>query len=256
MHRTMPLNILAVDDEPLLLYALERACKGRTLEITTAVTTDQALAKVEGCNYDLFLLDFDLHDQSRLDLLRAIDQRCPYVPVILMTTTDKGSTQLNDAIRAIRRQGAWHLLEKPFSLDLMIRYIDNIFKDKVELKTSMSPRTYNDDHEKRSHLRHPRVEPVKFSYQRIVAGERRQVSGKGIFTDISESGSGLLSHEQLPPGQILCFENSSPKKYGMVAWSTMMDTETCRFGVQFCSPPRSAHPAPSHSFAFTPAADV
>jgi len=134
-----PLKILAIDDEQLLLYALERAGKGRALEITTAATAEQALARLENGHYDLFLLDFDLKDQSRRELLAAIDTRCPCIPVILMTTSDKQSTTLHEAIRACRRQGAWSLIEKPFSLDTMVHCIDRISPEARQERNDPSP---------------------------------------------------------------------------------------------------------------------
>jgi len=142
----IPLKILAVDDEQLLLYALDRAFKRRSLGITTATSNEQALAEIERCDFDLFLLDFDLNRQSCLELLRAVDECCPYVPIILMTTSAKDSVQLNDFIRATRKHGAWHLLEKPFSLDRMNVLIEVIFQDQGNVKYGLNSMMHNYDH--------------------------------------------------------------------------------------------------------------
>jgi len=229
-----PLKILAVDDEHLLLWALERASKGRSLDIKTAATTSQALDEIERCDYDLFMLDFDINDPDRLDLLTTIDERCPYVPIIIMTTSDRKSCELNDAIRSRRKQGAWHLLEKPFSLDRMISFVDVIFQNQGNVKFCPNSLSVSYDQENRREFRRPHVQPVQFSFKSMVDGDLKRISANGILTDISECGSGILAHEQMHPEQVISFEDGFMKQNGIVAWSVMIDKETCRFGVQFC----------------------
>lgn len=232
--RAAPLKILAVDDEQLLLWALERACKGRSLDIKTAVTTQQALAEIELCHFDLFLLDFDLKDPSRLELLKAIDERCPYVPIIFMTTADMKSCELNDTIRAARKQGAWHLLEKPFSLDRMISFVEVIFQDQGHVKLCLNDLSHNYDNEKRLQIRRPHVQSMSFSFKSIVDGKQLKTFTAGILTDISDCGLGLLTHSALKPDQVLTFGDMLMKQCGIIAWSSMIDAQTCRAGIRLC----------------------
>lgn len=230
----VPLKILAVDDEQLLLWALKRACKERALDICTAVSTEQALNEIELCHFDLFLLDFDLKDQSRLALLKEIDERCPYVPIIIMTTSDTKSSELNDAIRAVRKQGAWHLLEKPFRLDRMISFVEVIFQDHGSVKLCLTDLSHNYDNEKRHHTRRPHVLAVNFSLKAIVEGEQQVTDATGILTDISDCGIGLLSHAPLDRDQIISFGGDLKEQYGIVAWSSMIENQTCRAGIRLC----------------------
>ena len=228
------MRILAVDDEQLLLWALERACKGRFLDIRTAVTTEQAIEEIAGCDFDLFLLDFDMKDPSRLKLLKMVDEHCPYVPIIIMTTSDTKSCELNDLIRETRKNGAWHLLEKPFSLDRMISFIEVIFHDHDNVKVSLKSLTHNYEHEKRHTFRRPHVQPVSFSYETTKNGVSTRVSARGILTDISRTGSGMLAYEPLRPDQVISFEDEALQRCGAVSWSVMIEENTYRCGVQFC----------------------
>lgn len=229
-----PLKILAVDDEQLLLWALKRAGKERALDICTATTTDQALAEIELFHYDLFLLDFDLNDQNRQMLLKAIDQRCPYVPIIIMTTSDTESGQLNDAIRSVRKQGAWHLLEKPFSLDRMINFVEVIFQDHCNAKLCLTDLAHNFENEKRRHHRRPHVLAVSFSLKSIIDGAQQELNATGILTDISDCGIGMLSHFPLVQDQIISFGQELKEYYGFVIWSSMIEDRTCRAGIRLC----------------------
>ncbi|HKI51345.1 MAG TPA: response regulator [Geothermobacteraceae bacterium] len=229
-----PLRILAIDNEHLLLKALERAGKGRSFEIKTAATTRHALDEIDCCDYDLFMLDFDIDDQERQDLLQTIDERCPFVPIIIMTTSDRKSSELNEAIRSRRKQGSWHLLEKPFSLDRLISFVDVIFQNRGSEKFCPNSLSVSYDQEKRYEFRRPHVQPVKFSFKSMVDGVVNRISANGILTDISDCGSGILAHRQMHPEQVISFEDEFIKQNGIVAWSVMVDNETCRFGVQFC----------------------
>jgi DNA-binding NtrC family response regulator len=228
------LKILAVDNDELILWALEKACKGRELDVKTSTSVEQALEEIGKHHFDLFLIDFNLRDMDQLELLEAIDSCCPYVPIIIMTTTDAESCELNDLIRSTRKKGAWHVLEKPFSLDKMISFIEVIFQDQGNVKVCLNSLTHNYDQEKRQKLRRPYVQAVNFSFKTIVDGVSTRVMAKGILTDISDSGSCLLAHEQLQPEQVISFEDEDLQHCGLISWRVPIEEETYRFGVQFC----------------------
>lgn len=230
----IPLKILAIDDEQLLLWALKRAGKERSLDITTAASAEQALVEMEACHYDLFLLDFDLKDEGRKELLKRIDERCPYVPVIIMTTSDSRSCKLNDAIKAIRKQGAWHLLEKPFSLDRLVDFVEVIFADRAHMKFSLTDLTHNYETEKRRHIRRPHVLPLSFTLRTIADGAQKITAATGILTDIGDYGIGFLSHIRLQQDQVLSFGPELKEQCGIVVWSRMIAEQTCRAGIHLC----------------------
>jgi DNA-binding NtrC family response regulator len=206
------LKILAVDNDQLILWALEKACKGRELDVITSTTVEQALEEISKHHFDLFLIDLNLRDKGQLELLEAIDSCCPYVPIIIMTTTDAESCELIDLIRSARQKGAWHVLEKPFSLDKMISFIEVIFQDNGNVKVCLNSLTHNYDQ---------------------VDGVSERVMSKGILTDISDSGSCLLAHEKLQPEQVISFEDEDLQQCGFISWSEPIEEETFRCGVQF-----------------------
>lgn len=228
-----PIKILAIDDEPLLLWALERACDGRRLDIETSSSSQQALKVLEENCFDLFLVDFDPRNTARAELLKAIDERYPYVPIIIMTTFDTKSCELSDTIRTIRKQGEWHLLEKPFRLNKLIAFIEVIFQLEGNVKVCLNSLTHNYDQEKRSQLRRLHVKPVSISFDEEVDGAPKRIHSKGILTDISNFGSCLLVNEQLQPEQIIRFEDADLKLCGRISWCTMIEEATYRCGVQF-----------------------
>jgi CheY-like chemotaxis protein len=229
-----PLKILAVDSEKLLLWALKRAGKSRELDVETASSPEQALAEIARCHFDLFLVAIDLRDHGSLDLLRHIDEKCPYVPIVIMTTSEVSSCQLNDAIKSVRKHGAWHLLEKPFRLERIVGFIDLIFEDSGRVKCSMHDLAHNYENEKRNFVRRPHVIPVGFTYKSIESGEEIKTFTSGVVTDISDCGIGLLTREPLKEEMVLRFGEAMVSQCGIVAWSTRLDEQTCRAGIRIC----------------------
>jgi nitrogen regulation protein NR(I) len=102
------LKLLIVDDEPNVLYSLQRTLQTDSLQLLTASTGQRAVDLLEEERPDVVLLDVRLPDMSGLetfDLLRQID---PRLPVIFMTAYSSAET----AIQAMQR-GAFEYLLKP-----------------------------------------------------------------------------------------------------------------------------------------------
>ncbi len=104
-------TLLIVDDEPNVLYSLERGLYTEGLELTTATTAKQALQRVSQQLPDAVVLDVRLPDMSGLEVFDRIRQIDPRVPVILITA--HATTEM--AIEAMKR-GAFEYLLKPVDL--------------------------------------------------------------------------------------------------------------------------------------------
>jgi DNA-binding NtrC family response regulator len=232
--RSTPINILAIDDEQLLLWALKKACHEKSIDIMTAATTEEALQAIDNHEFDLYLLDFDLRDQSRVALLREIDELHPFAPIILMTTTNMNSTEVNDIIKENRKHGAWHILEKPFRLDTMISFIKMIFEEKDNIKICLNDLIHNYENEKRLRLRRPHVKRISMTYKTIADGEQIELATSGILTDVSDTGLGLLTQTPLKPDQVVNFGEEFSHPYGVVTWSKIIEPRTYRVGIMIC----------------------
>jgi two-component system, response regulator YesN len=80
---------------------------------------------------DLFLIDYMLPDKNGIEVLRALRERNPSVPAVLMTAY--GSEHL--AIRALRA-GAADYIKKPFSLRYLLSRIADILKSQTDSECS------------------------------------------------------------------------------------------------------------------------
>jgi nitrogen regulation protein NR(I) len=104
-------KLLVVDDEPNLVYSIEKTFRSDTLEVLGAQTGRQAIELTRQAQPDVVILDVRLADMSGLevfDRLRAID---PRLPVIIVTAHAATET----AIEAMKR-GAYEYLLKPIDV--------------------------------------------------------------------------------------------------------------------------------------------
>jgi len=104
-------TLLVVDDEPNVLYSLEKALGSDTLRVRTARTAREGIEAIQEQKPDAVILDVRLPDLSGLeafDQMRGID---PRLPVIVITAHAATET----AIEAMKR-GAFEYLLKPVDL--------------------------------------------------------------------------------------------------------------------------------------------
>ena len=102
-------RILVIDDEMLIRWSVSKVLERAGYRVSEAASGRDGLAAIEGDPPDLVLLDITLPDLDGFDVLEAIRQSRPELPVLMMTA---------DATRETARQ-AFHLgarghLDKPF----------------------------------------------------------------------------------------------------------------------------------------------
>jgi DNA-binding NtrC family response regulator len=114
-------GILVVEDESILSIELQRYLEALGHQVTIAETIGSARAAAQASPPDLVLLDLRLPDGSGLDLLGALREADPDLPVVLMTAY--GSVR--DAVDAMRR-GATDYVQKPLDLDELALLVERV----------------------------------------------------------------------------------------------------------------------------------
>ena len=106
------MKILLTDDDETIRKTVGQylAARGHSLKI--ASDGAQALTLVEESTPDLVISDIQMPGMDGIDLLKAIRERFPDLPVILMT----GYATADTAIEALRNK-AHDYLKKPIQLD-------------------------------------------------------------------------------------------------------------------------------------------
>ena len=106
----MRTKILVVDDERAILDTVEILLRGEGFDATVAQSGREALDRFDEIAPDIVVTDIRMPGVTGLDLLEAVRERDPEIPVILMTA----QASLQSAVKAVN-QGAFYYLQKPFS---------------------------------------------------------------------------------------------------------------------------------------------
>jgi two-component system response regulator RegA len=101
-------SILVVDDDEMLLSALERDLRGRGLEVHATGEPERALEIARHVRPDCALIDLCIGQDSGIDLLRDLKAELPDMLVLLLT----GQGAVQNAVDAFHG-GAADFLQKP-----------------------------------------------------------------------------------------------------------------------------------------------
>ena len=108
-------RVLVVEDDDLVGNALAVSLRRVGFEVVVARSVDEALAAYDAAPADVVVTDLQMPGGSGLDLLKALDQRDPLVPVIIVT----GDMSLQPAAEAVREH-AFDYLTKPVSRERLV----------------------------------------------------------------------------------------------------------------------------------------
>ena len=107
-------RILAVDDEPQILRALQTNLRGAGYEVTTAATAAEALAEAALRVPDAIILDLVLPDGSGTDVCREL-RTWTSAPIIVVSAVGEESEKV-----AALDAGADDYVTKPFGMDELL----------------------------------------------------------------------------------------------------------------------------------------
>ena len=118
-EKSPPLQVLVVDDEPLIRWSLVEALGDRGHLVDEAGDGASAVNLLAGGRrFDVVVLDYRLPDSNDLQLLEMIRNLSPDSTVIMMTAF--GTPEM---VEGALRLGAYRVVPKPFDLHDMARLV-------------------------------------------------------------------------------------------------------------------------------------
>mgnify|MGYP002279224712 FL=1 len=119
-------NILIVDDEANLTFALEFLLSHAGFQVTTAVNYEQALATVQKTCPDMVLVDAMLPDRSGYDLCQTLLAMpgLAHLPVLMLTT--RGLDVEREKALSL---GAVDSIVKPFNPGAVLARVQELLKE-------------------------------------------------------------------------------------------------------------------------------
>ncbi|MEN6440464.1 MAG: response regulator [Syntrophobacter sp.] len=124
-----PIHVLLVDDEELFVKNLALILKKRGLRVHGAGNGAEAVEMISVRGDDLFdvvVLDMRMPGMDGLATLKAIREREPLMPVILLT----GHSDVKQVSHALK-EGIDELLLKPCPVDTLISTIENVHERRI-----------------------------------------------------------------------------------------------------------------------------
>ena len=114
-------EILVIDDNPDIRFLVSNILEEQNFKVRTAANYDQAVLEINKRLPDLAIVDIKLDkpDKDGIDLLKLIIKKNKNTPVIMIS----GHATVKVAVEAIRL-GAYEFIEKPFSKEKIINYVN------------------------------------------------------------------------------------------------------------------------------------
>ncbi len=121
-----PVRILAVDDNPANLRALDALLQDIGAEVVTASSGDAALKLIMEQDFALILLDVRMPGQSGFEVAKLIRgrPRSSHIPIIFLTASENTDRQMLEGYAL----GAVDFLFKPIISEILISKV-NVFVD-------------------------------------------------------------------------------------------------------------------------------
>ena len=141
MENNSSKKILIVDDESEMRIALETTLKREDYQLVCAEDGKQALDLFEDDAFDLVLTDVRMPKLSGLELLRAVKERSPKIPVVMMPAYGT----IDNAVEAMK-EGAFDYLIKGsgFSADVLVSTVKRAFLNPQDYVPPVRPMGFID----------------------------------------------------------------------------------------------------------------
>jgi len=128
-----------VDDDRSIRWVIEKALSREGIAFNSFSSAQDALEALSGDSPEVLVSDIRMPGLSGLELLNAVKQRHPAVPVIVMTAY----SDLDSAVAAFQG-GAYEYLPKPFDVDqaveLIRRALDESRRETQAVETVFEPK--------------------------------------------------------------------------------------------------------------------
>ena len=115
-------SVLLVDDDPVVRRAIARRLRQAGLDVDEAVDGHQAVSMFEEREYRLIVLDFDMPELDGLETQARLLEINSAARIVFAT-----GYASPERLAVVRTSGALGLLEKPYRIDALIKFANDVF---------------------------------------------------------------------------------------------------------------------------------
>lgn len=128
-------RVLFVDDEPLIIMALQTLLRSAPYEVLVASSATEALALLAQAPVDVVVSDMTMPDMSGTEFLAQVRTEYPKTTRVILT----GHASLDDTIQAINQASPFRFLVKPCQPNDLMRTIDEALALRQRRRTTTPP---------------------------------------------------------------------------------------------------------------------
>jgi DNA-binding NtrC family response regulator len=122
----MKIQVLVVDDEEQFVQQLGERLRLRDFDVSTALSGEQAVQKIQDDNFDVVILDVVMPGINGIETLREMKQIKPLTEVIMLS----GYATAESAIEGMKL-GAFDYLLKPTNTEDLIMKVNTAYARKA-----------------------------------------------------------------------------------------------------------------------------
>lgn len=126
--------IWVIDDDDSIRFVLQRALEKENMKVESFISANEIIDLLDRKRPDVIVTDIRMPGISGLDLLTAINEKAPEIPVIIMTA----HTDLDSAVTSYKK-GAFEYLPKPFDLNEAVSLVRRAIEHRSSRLSSETP---------------------------------------------------------------------------------------------------------------------
>ena len=119
-------RLLVIDDEPAIREGVRRILESESFQVETFASGHAALERIKQQAFDLVITDLKMPGISGIDVLKAIKEIQPDLPVIFIT----GYSSVDSAVE-VMKLGAVDYIAKPFTPEEMLAIVNIALEQRV-----------------------------------------------------------------------------------------------------------------------------
>ena len=123
----MTARILLIDDDPALRAGIGRYLEAMGYQVFEADNGESALKVLEANTLDLVLTDINMPEMDGIELILALAERFPHIPIITMS--GGGLIPKEHLLADARMLGVLRTIAKPFDLDELGELVEQVLAE-------------------------------------------------------------------------------------------------------------------------------
>lgn len=131
-EESFPVNVMVIDDDNDIRYAIARILRQCGCEVTEAESVDSALVQLTQQSFDVVFSDIRFRDgQSGEQCLEVVVDQYPQTTVVMMSCSMPSQYKME-----LKAKGAFDCLQKPVFKDTFLRVLSKIFDTRISQKVA------------------------------------------------------------------------------------------------------------------------